>query len=327
MSVEHYIKRYFWVFWLLVIAVAAYLMARTTNHLIEKSFLIKKLPASRPRSQRAVIPSSSVPRHLKDIDNVMAHNVFCSSCPKWVKPSDKPITTEPVAPPPSDPSNPTKSQLPLALLATQLSTSRVSYHRAVIRDVTNTKTATYGVDDTLPGGPIMYAILDKRVIFKNGPTYEYLDLENYTGPVPVATATVAPPPVIDTPSEPPPPEGSLEADLDKGIKRNSETDYVIDRGLLDKLLGDTSALARSARIVPSVKDNKPNGFKLYAIRPGSVYAKIGLVNGDTIQAINGYDMSTPAMALEVYTKLRTAPNLSVSILRRGETKSMNYTIK
>ena len=38
-------------------------------------------------------------------------------------------------------------------------------------------------------------------------------------------------------------------------------------------------------------------------------------------------MSTPAMALEVYTKLRTAPNLSVSILRRGETKSMNYTIK
>ena len=56
-------------------------------------------------------------------------------------------------------------------------------------------------------------------------------------------------------------------------------------------------------------------------------AKIGLMNGDTIQAINGYDMSTPAIALEVYTKVRTASNLSVTVLRRGESKTLNYTIK
>jgi general secretion pathway protein C len=325
MNVEIYIKRYFWIFWLAVIAAGAYFLARTTNQLIEKKYLIKKT-VSRPRQPRAFLPSSAAARHLKDIDNVMAHNVFCSGCAKWVKPSDKPPVD---APPPvvvSDPNNPTKSTLPLALLATQMSTTKASYHRAIIRDVGNSKTATYMVEDELPGGPIVTAILDKRVVFKNGATYEYIDLEGYIGPAP--TVAVAPTTYVEPPStDPPPAEGSLEADLDKGIKRSSETEYQIDRGLLDKLLTDTSALARSARIVPSVKDNKPNGFKLYAIRPGSVYAKIGLMNGDTIQAINGYDMSTPAMALEVYTKLRTAPNLSVSILRRGETKAMNYTIK
>jgi len=326
MNVEVYIKRYFWVFWLLVITAGAFFAAATVNQLIEKKWLLKKtaLPA---RQSRSSLPRPEPARHTKEIDNVMAHNAFCAACPKWVKPSEKPIDPGPVAPPPSDPNNPTKSALPLALLATQMSVTNPASHRAVIRDVNNSKTAYYAVSDELPGGPVMWAILDKRVIFKNGPTYEYIDLEGYTGPAPTATYTPPPTTYDPGPSEPPPPEGSLEADLDKGIKRNSDTDYVIDRGLLDKLLGDTSALARSARIVPSVKDNKPNGFKLYAIRPGSVYAKIGLMNGDTIQAINGYDMSTPAMALEVYTKLRTAPNLSVSILRRGETKSMNYTIK
>jgi general secretion pathway protein C len=198
-------------------------------------------------------------------------------------------------------------------------------HHAVIRDNTSMLTAKYAVNDVLPAGPKLWSIEPKRVVFENKGVYEYIDLEGYTGPPPAAApvqpavAEVAP--VVDPSADP------MAADLDKGIRRKSDTDFEIDRGLLDKLLGDTTTLARSARIVPSVKDNKPNGFKLYAIRPDSVYAKIGLMNGDTIQAINGYDMSTPAIALEVYTKVRTASNLSVTVLRRGESKTLNYTIK
>jgi len=82
-----------------------------------------------------------------------------------------------------------------------------------------------------------------------------------------------------------------------------------------------------ARFVPSVRDGKPNGFKVYAIRPSSLFGKIGMQNGDTIKSINGNEMSTPDQALSLYTKLRSASHLTLSIERRGETVTMDYTIK
>ncbi len=70
------------------------------------------------------------------------------------------------------------------------------------------------------------------------------------------------------------------------------------------------AVAKGARVVPAVKNGKPDGFKLYAIRPSSVYAKLGLQNGDTLQSINGFDLTSADKALEVYTKLREATSLA-----------------
>jgi general secretion pathway protein C len=83
----------------------------------------------------------------------------------------------------------------------------------------------------------------------------------------------------------------------------------------------------SVRVVPSVKDGRPNGFKLYAIRPGSLFALNGLENGDTVRSINGMDMSSPDRALEVYTKLRNASHLSVQVERRGSALGLDYTIR
>ena len=34
----------------------------------------------------------------------------------------------------------------------------------------------------------------------------------------------------------------------------------VDKSLIDKILSNTTALATSARFVPSIKDGKPNGF-------------------------------------------------------------------
>jgi general secretion pathway protein C len=107
----------------------------------------------------------------------------------------------------------------------------------------------------------------------------------------------------------------------------SGNNCTVDRALVEKMLQNTTMLATSARFVPSIKDGKPNGFKLYAIRPNSIFGKIGLQNGDTIKAINGNDMTTPDAALALYSKLRNASHLSVSVERRGENQTMDYTIK
>jgi type II secretory pathway component PulC len=99
------------------------------------------------------------------------------------------------------------------------------------------------------------------------------------------------------------------------IKNGNRNEYV-------ELDGKTAA-----RFVPSIKDGKPNGFKLYAIRPQSIFGRIGLQNGDTIKAINGSEMTTPDAALGLYTKLRNASHLSVQVERRGETVTLDYSIR
>jgi hypothetical protein len=112
-----------------------------------------------------------------------------------------------------------------------------------------------------------------------------------------------------------------------GIAKVDDTDFTVERNEIDKILADPMSVASGARVVPSIKNGAPNGFKLYAIRPGSVYAALGFLNGDTITAINGHDMSTPDKALEVYTQVRSASSLDVSITRRGTDLVLHYSIK
>ena len=141
------------------------------------------------------------------------------------------------------------------------------------------------------------------------------------------SATTPPPAVAIASTEPMPGEATgLEKDIDKGVRCNGAS-CEVDKSLIDKVLANTTALAASARLVPSFLDGKPNGFKLFAIRPGSIFAKIGMQNADLIKAINGLDMSTPDKALEAYSKLKTASHLTVMLERRGENITLDYQIR
>jgi len=115
-------------------------------------------------------------------------------------------------------------------------------------------------------------------------------------------------------------------DMDRGIVCSGDH-CSIDRALFDKLFADSTELSRSARLVPSMKNGQTNGFKLYAIRPDSFFSRIGLQNGDTIQTINNFELSSPDKALEAYTKIRTASKLTVGIERRGQTITREYSIR
>src|SRR5207342_895183 len=119
----------------------------------------------------------------------------------------------------------------------------------------------------------------------------------------------------------PTPDGDkddLQASIDSGIKKIDDNNYEIDKALVDKVLANPMGVAKGARVVPAVKNGQPDGFKLYAIRPSSVYAKLGLANGDTLQSINGFELTSADKALEVYTKLREATSLEMEVTRRGK---------
>jgi general secretion pathway protein C len=300
---EVLLRKYFWVFNLVVIALAAGFLARATEHLLEGAFLP---PAERPVGPRSSFAASPRPSHSKDETEILKRNIFCSTCP--------PIIAKPEETAQGGAGGTQKTSLPLKLILTMVAEDP-AWSSAVLCDTQSKECGAFGLSSPIKDGTII-SIDQKRVEFELHGHVEYVEFE--TASPAVASNTPTPPFGDDDP---------LGKEMDHGVKKLSETEYQVNRDLLDKVLGNTNLLASSARIVPNVIDGKASGFKLYAIRPGSVYSRIGLQNGDSISAINGYDMSSPDKALEVYTKLRRANHLSVSISRRGQPMTMDYTIR
>lgn len=309
------VKKYFWLVGVIVVMGSAGLAAKGVSHILEGALLTDSAevpevepvePAQRPPARETRSKSGAA---------LATRNMFCSDCAPAV-PTEQTET-------PVDPNAVPITSLPLELLATNVSREQKQSF-ATIRNTATASQGAYWTEHEIPGAGKVERIAGGFVDFRNTSTNRLERISLLNAPPPAA-----PPPVETTvaTTEPAQPGNELEAMIDQGIKKVSEDSYEVQRDLVNSLLANPMAMARGARVVPSVKDGVPNGFKLYAIRPSSVYGKIGLRNGDTVTAVNGFDLSSPDKALEVYTKVREASNLTVSVLRRGKPMTLNYTIR
>lgn len=119
---------------------------------------------------------------------------------------------------------------------------------------------------------------------------------------------------------------STDFDTSK-IRQVENGRYQIPRDFLSKVTERLDLLASKAAIVPYFEKGQPVGFRIYSIRPGSLYEKIGIKNNDVIRQINGYQFNSPQKALEAYSNLMSASSLNVSVQRGGKAVDMRYEIK
>ncbi len=134
------------------------------------------------------------------------------------------------------------------------------------------------------------------------------------------------------PEEPPaqPKRGApdLPDELASKIEKVSETEFNIDRAVIDNVLENQAMLMRSARLVPEKgADGKVVGIRLFGVRPKTLLGTLGLMNGDRLETINGFEMASPEKALEAYARLRTASKLNIKITRRGKPTTLDFNIK
>jgi hypothetical protein len=116
-----------------------------------------------------------------------------------------------------------------------------------------------------------------------------------------------------SPSIPAPLDAAPRPPVAEGITRVDDTHVIITRTAARDAI---AAGGRGARVMASTKNGKPNGVKLYAIRPASIYAGVGLMNGDTVHAINGVLIFDPVdFALD---KLFAPARVELTITRRGK---------
>lgn len=303
------IKRHFWVLGAVTVVACAVFAAKATSHIVEAKYLgdPEHAPKITPVVAQTTAPVAAV--RSKDGGQFQGRNMFCSDC------------TPAVSTQSADPSQIALTALPVALLATNIG-PRPQDSYATIINSENQRQGAFSVGDRVPGAT--GAIKDihfKYIDFENNGRTERLVLLGATPPAtPVAVA--------ETPPTLPAGDGDdMQGAVDSGIKKIDDNNYEIDKSLVEKVLLNPMAVAKGARVVPSMKNGKPDGFKLYAIRPSSAFARLGLANGDTLQSINGFELTSADKALEVYTKLREATSLEVEVTRRGKPVTLKYSIK
>ena len=117
------------------------------------------------------------------------------------------------------------------------------------------------------------------------------------------------------------------ADDDASIRKIGDDKYLVAQAEVEHSMSNLSELFTQMRAVPNMQDGKTNGFRLFAIRSGSLFQKIGLQNNDVVQRINGIDLNDPGKAMSLFQDLQGETRLAVDIVRGGEPRTLSYEIR
>ena len=96
---------------------------------------------------------------------------------------------------------------------------------------------------------------------------------------------------------------------------------------ISEALDNLPVLLTQARTVPYFSNGKRDGLRMFAIRTGSFFDKIGLKNGDILKSINSNDLNDPANALQLFEKLKNEKTLTVKLVRNQKEKVIVYRVK
>ncbi len=307
---EKYIRKYFWTINLVTIALCAYLAAQSINTFVG-GYLLSDTELTVPVQSAQADTGAEPPK--KPSSRKASVNPFTGEAMTPQEPLEEVDDSKPAEPIPENPEEfDSESQCQGVfsggtLMAT-VEASDPSQSYAIVED-SDKKTMIYEIGDKIGSSGSVLSVKRKLVFVRNGNRIECLVHGE-----------------LDEKKKPKTPEDAA-AEAGDGIRKVSETEYIIAEGELNRALENMNALATQARIVPSFKNGKGNGFRIYSIKPGSLYQKIGIKNGDIIQRVNGMDLDSPEKALEIYSKLRSEKGFTLDLLRRGSKVSVDYTIQ
>jgi general secretion pathway protein C len=233
---------------------------------------------------------------LKDFRVVMDRNLFGSKdkATEGIKPTDI-ETLEPTS-------------LKLALLGTVAGTQQSAV--AVIEEIDKRKQGLYRVGDSVQDA-IVKMILRGKVVLRVGDKDEILTMEESSSR-----------------------RASLEEEATSS-RRGRRPSRASSRGAsitvrrsdVQDALKNINTLLSQVRIRPHFKDGKADGLALSNIKGDSIFAKLGLRDGDIVHGVNDRPIRSPDDIVSFYNKLTSASRISLQINRRGQDRTINYRIR
>lgn len=103
--------------------------------------------------------------------------------------------------------------------------------------------------------------------------------------------------------------------------------YVIDQRALNASLDNIGQAMTDARLLPSTKDGKVEGFRVSEVKPNGVFGMVGIKNGDVLLRINDFAIDSPDKAVQSFVTLKGQSRIKLDLIRDGQPATMNYDIR
>jgi general secretion pathway protein C len=203
------------------------------------------------------------------------------------------------------------TSLKLTLIGTIAGDSKTS--AAFIEDSGTRTQGLYKVGDNIQGA-IVKSIARNKVVLKIGAKDEVLTMGEGaatgggTSTSPQARGQTTP--SLITQALP------AEAAAERNISMN--------RTEINESLKDLNGLLAQASIQPHSTDGQADGLAITGIKAGSIFRKMGLRNGDVVKSVNNEAIKSPEDLINMYNELKSSPDISLQIQRRGEERTLNY---
>lgn len=130
---------------------------------------------------------------------------------------------------------------------------------------------------------------------------------------------------LATPAEPPP--GPQPAATPDGATQTAPGSFIIDQRLLNSALDNISQVMTDARLLPSVKNGKVEGFRVSEVKPSGIFAMIGIKNGDVLHKINDLPVDSPERAIQSLASLKGQNRIKLDLVRDGQPSTFSYDIR
>jgi general secretion pathway protein C len=267
------------------------------------------LPAGGEVSER---PAPAKPAALPDYQVVLERNIFDSTARQTAtltgEESGTPAAAAPVV------------RTDLTLFGT---VTRGAASLAVIKAGQEVK--TYRLGEQVPGGGLIEEIQRLSVQIR-APDGTIQTLSLFKEPESRDNRAAAPGPTSGTPNSS---ASSAPAAADSAageIRSVGENRWVIPQALAEDARGNVSELLKQARVEPNIVNGKTQGFVVRMIQPRSLLAGLGIQRGDVLMQVNGIELDSPEKALQIFQQLREAKNISIGLLRNGNSFSFEYEI-
>lgn len=322
MGFDANIKRYFPALVCALIALAAYLQASGIGELVASKVVLAPAPSVPAKAPTAVLPSSD----RASGEPILRRNPFDSvtgpldgtNVPAVPSDDDAADETPPAGLSLDDP----KCDFGRVVLITASDDPAWSFAAIEARGASKLRRVGDDVD-----GHRLEALAWDRVWLAKGASRCQMKVGDGASQAARAAGPTAAPGDEARSTRPASRSDRVPPELAAKIQRISDTEFAVERAVVDEILDNQAQLMRRTRINPVKSGDKTTGIQVSRIKEGSLLDTLGIKDGDELRNINGFELGDPQKALEAYGRLRAADRLTVQIVRNGQTMSIEYGIK
>ncbi len=302
---EHY-RRFYWVANGVLIIAIAYVAAGMAARVAIERFV------PMPAAKIAVVSpakKSDRPVTIADYAVILSRNLLNAKVEDAPKPVDNQAALN---------NEPVKATIQATLMGTVSGPKEYAF--AIVRSGNETEVVKIG-EKVAKQAEVLEINRGTIVILNNGRKEELSMWDDKVLPGNEAPARPASRP------EPMPQVEQAQEAAEVDVRQTGQNSYELDKADFEDMTQNLGPLLTQARVVPHFDGGTINGYKVFAIKPDSLYMKIGLENGDVIHSINGIKVDSPEKALQMFQSLRTERNFNIDLSRNSTPMTFNYNLR